>query len=268
MEIEAIRGPALRSVTQNDDAAVRALFAEQRSLLTVVRDNQIWQWLGGVPSGFGNPAAELYSIYCAFAFVVLFAITLIVAGFTRGPALWILFGLAMLCLLARPLLNRTATKKTMALFVRGVQLPAIIVRVAAEAADDDLERLVVLIGKNVQSSDSLSALVVAGGRIRDYVRYDEETPNDLQPLIKGIREREAFDGSRSTLPSTVGNDYELGYLTVNPILLPGETVHSQLLFVFADPNCLDAAHTRVVQCDLWGHGVEGLCNALPLEEVA
>ena len=268
MEIEAIRGPALSSVTQKDDAAVQALFAEQRSLLAVVRDNKIWQWLGGVPAGFGHPLAELYSIYCAFAFVGLFAITLIVAGFTRGPALWILFGLAVLCLLVRPLLTGPATKKTLALFARGVQLPAIIVRIADFEADGRIARLVVLVGKNVQSSDSLSALVVAGGQLRDYVQQDEATPRDLQPLVQSIRAHATFDGSRSAVPATVGKHYELAYLELNPILLPGETLDSQLLFVFADPDCRDAAHTRVVQCDLWGHGVEGLCNALPLEEVA
>tara|TARA_R110002072_G_scaffold174303_3_gene329368 strand:- start:56164 stop:56976 length:813 start_codon:yes stop_codon:yes gene_type:complete len=270
MQIEAIAGPALKVVSQNDDAAVRALFTEQRGLLEVVRQNRIWQWLGGVPSGFGRPSAGLISLYLAFGFVVLLAVAFFVAGFTQGITLWIVTALAFACLLVRPFVHGSAIKKTLALFECGVLLPAIVVHVEDKeyTDDDELSVVAVLVGMNVQSSDDLRSLVVAGGRLRDYVDGDELTPRDLKPLVQSIRERASHDGGRVAAPSSIGKDYEIAYLVVNPLLLPGEVVDSQLMFVFADPNRRDADHTRVVQSELWGNGAAGLCNALPLEEIA
>ncbi|MFT4515598.1 MAG: hypothetical protein ACI89X_004942 [Planctomycetota bacterium] len=267
MQIEAIEGPALQTVSQNDDAAVRALFAEQRGMLAVVRSNRIWQWLGGVPSGFDSPSAALHNLYLGFGFVGLMATAFIVAGFTQGLVLWIVVGLAFACLIARPLLIGPATKKTVALFESGVQLPAIVLR-AADDEDADESTVAVLVGMNVQSSDDLRALVIAGGHLRDYVGGDETPPQDLKSLVQSIREHADFDGTRVSAPSSLGKDYEVAFVTLNPLMLPGEVVDSQLMFVFADPACRDAEHTRVVQSDLWGHGVAGLCDALPLEEVA
>lgn len=267
MRMEAIEGPVLQTVSQNDDAAVQALFAEQRGMLDVVRQNRIWQWLGGVPSGFGSPSAALHSVYLSFAFVGLMASVFIIAGFTQGPVLWAAVVLAFTCLIARPMLCRSATKKTMALFERGVQLPAIVLRASDDADDADLSTVAVLVGMNVQSSDDLRALVISGGHLRDYVGGDELPPQGLQPFVQSIRARASHDGSRIDVPSSLGKDYEVAFLTLNPLMLPGEVVDSQLMFVFADPACRDIEHTRVVQSDLWGHGVKGLCDALPLEEV-
>src|SRR5688572_29416457 len=81
-------GPALTEVAPNDGEALRALFAEQRARLAVVRANGIWEWLGGVPSGFGSPKAPLHGLYLQLGSIVLVAVALIVAGFTRGPWLW------------------------------------------------------------------------------------------------------------------------------------------------------------------------------------
>jgi hypothetical protein len=268
MQVEAIEGPVLQTVSQNDDAAVRALFAEQQGMLDVVRQNRIWQWLGGVPSGFGSPSVALHTIYLDFAFVGLLATAFIIAGFTQGPVLWIAVGLVFACVVARLMLGGSATKKTLALFECGVQLPAIVLRAVDDEDDEKLSTVAVLVGMNVKCSDDLRALVVAGGHLRDYVGGDETPPLDLRPLVASIRDRASHDGSRIDVPSSLGKGYEVAFLTLNPLMLPGEVVDSQLMFVFADPACRDAEHTRVVQSELWGHGVKGLCDALPLEEVA
>lgn len=268
MQTEAVDGPALKAVSRTDDEAVRALFAEQRGLLSVVRENGIWDWLGGVPSGFGNPSGPLYSLYCSFAFVVLVAVALVVAGFTRGPALWVLLGLAIVCLVARALLTGSATRKTMALFQRGVLVPSIVLAVETDSDDPDIADVAVLVGMKVRSAPELNALVVAGGRVRDLLAGDESTPADLQSFVASLRDRSNFDGSRIATPASVGKDYEVAFLTFDSMILPSEEVDSQLLFVFADPDCRDQQHTRIVQPELWGHGAQSLCDSLPLEEIA
>ncbi len=57
------RGPSLHEASPSDDVAVRAVFAEQRALLDLVRGRRLWGWLGGMPSGFGHPKAALYGLY-------------------------------------------------------------------------------------------------------------------------------------------------------------------------------------------------------------
>ena len=115
----------MKAVRLGDDAGLRALFAEQRARLEVVRDNGIWQWLGGVPSGFGHPAAVLYGVYLQIAFVCLVAIALVVAGFTRGRALWVVAGLAASCLLVRAMLLGPATRQTLSFYRSAVQVPGV-----------------------------------------------------------------------------------------------------------------------------------------------
>ena len=47
--------------------------------------------------------------------------------------------------------------------------------------------------------------------------------------------------------------------------LPGAEFDSRLLFVLADPDRRDRMRTKVMQESLWGHGVAGLCAAMPVE---
>lgn len=267
METDAVAGPVLKSVSRTDDQAVRALFAEQRSMLSVIRENKIWDWLGGVPSGFGNPKVELYSLYLGIASVALLAIALIVAGFTRGAGLWVTLGLAIACLVVRPLLTGPPTRKTLELFARGEQMPAIVLGIEEDKEDVDLVNVAVLVGTKVQSADELNALVVAGGRLRDMVGNDEPTPADLQSFVQSVREHQDHVGGRVPAPPSIGNDYDVAFLMFDVMDLPSEEVDSQLLFVFADPQCRDAEYTRIVSPRLWGHGAQSLCDSLPLEEV-
>jgi len=236
-------------------------------MLSVIRENKIWDWLGGVPSGFGNPGVELHSLYLGIASVALMAIALIVAGFTRGAGLWVTFGLVIACLVVRPLLTGPPTRKTLELFGRGEQMPAIVLAVEADKEDVDITSVAVLVGTKVESADDLNALVVAGGRVRDMVRNDEPTPADLQSFVREVRDHEDHDGGRVPAPPSIGKDYDVAFLTFDAADLPSEEVDSQLLFVFADPQCRDAEYTRIVAPRLWGHGAQSLCDSLPLEEV-
>ena len=73
-------GAALHEAGPSDDAAVRAVFAEQRALLDLVRSHRLWIWLGGMPSGFGHPKAALYGLYLAIAFVAFAAVAFAAAA--------------------------------------------------------------------------------------------------------------------------------------------------------------------------------------------
>lgn len=262
-------GPALKAVRLDDDEGLRALFAEQRARLEVVRDNEIWQWFGGVPSGFGRPAAVLHGVYLQIAFVCLCAIALVVAGFTRGPVLWVVAGLAASCLLVRALLLGPPTRQTLSFYRRAVQVPGVIVALAPAAAGDELRGASVLVAFGVNDAAGLEGLVAAGDRLRRLVEGMETTPRRLASLVAAILRRTTardHDGRRSAVPSEVGpGTLELAHLRISPYFLPGEKMTSRLLFVLADPEQSTAGHARVVQSSLWGEGAAGLCAALPLE---
>ena len=83
MELDPVTGPALRTIRKDSDQDLQVLFAEQRGLLQVVRENRIWDWFGGLPS-FGPASLAIHDLYLAFGFVGLTAIALVVAGLPGG----------------------------------------------------------------------------------------------------------------------------------------------------------------------------------------
>ena len=167
MDSTALKGPALQRVAPTDDAAVRAVFAEQRALLDLVRRDRLWDWLGGMPAGFGHPRAALYGLYLAIAFVVFAAIALIVAGFDRGVWLLSFSGLAALCLVVRSLTEGRAVRQTKAFYRRVRTMPAVVVTADEPdwdgASDDDPDDpptpVALLVGTGADSSADLQALL-------------------------------------------------------------------------------------------------------------
>ncbi|MCK5940879.1 MAG: hypothetical protein KAI24_02820 [Planctomycetes bacterium] len=276
MQSHPERGPSLRDASPDDDEAVRAVLAEQRAMIDVVRANQAWNWLGGMPGGFGHPKAALYGLYLAIAFVVSTAIALVVAGFDRGVWLGTFVGLALLCLLVRWLAEGSARRQTLAFYRGAVPMPAVVVAVGepdldADDLDDDDEPptpVVVLVGPAVASADDLAALLAAGRRLRDGVRRPDACEPALRDVAADLREPPVCDGSRRPAPDALGSSYELAFVPVYEYAMPEQRIGSQLLFVFADPDDRGAGRTRVCHYALWGPGALSLHGKLPLGEVA
>lgn len=267
-----MKGPALRDVSPGDDDAVRAVLAEQRAMLDVVRRNRVWDWLGGMPSGFGHPKAGLYGIYLAVAFVAMMAMALIVAGFDRGVWLGSFVGLALLCLAIRSFVEGAAERRTKAFYGRAVQMPAVVLHAQDPdfAGDDDEPPTpaALLVGTNVQSSGDLGALLEAGARLRRGIEDSEACEPALCAVAQGIRDGQECDGRREPAPEALGNGMELAFVPVFEDWLPERELESQLVFVLADPGSRDARHTRVAHHAAWGPGAVNLCSKLPLEEDA
>lgn len=261
-------GPALTRVTPDDDEALRALFAEQRARLAVVRENRIWQWFGGMPSGFGSPSAPVLDIYLAIAAVCCFAVALIVAGFTWGLWLWITAGLGVAVLIWRAVVTIPPRRKTRALFDRAETWPGVVVAHGHSSKNDALA-VFALVHPRIDGADTLQRLVECGDRLRALVGGGDGAPAELQAIAATVRERMSSpvpDGSRAPVPASIGmKGCELAFVEVWPQLLPSGQLDSRLLFVFADPEHRDAAHTRVLQGTVWGGACEFLCDALPLE---
>ena len=276
MDSTALKGPALQRVAPTDDAAVRAAFAEQRALLDLVRRDRLWDWLGGMPAGFGHPRAALYGLYLAIAFVVFAAIALIVAGFDRGAWLLSFSGLAALCLVVRPLTEGRAARQTEAFYRRVRTMPAVVVTADEPdwdgASDDDPDDpptpVALLVGTGAGSSADLQALLEAGRRLRAAVAAPEEADGELRSLVSEIREGILCDGSRRPAPAALGADVDVAFVGLHLPWLPNRELDSELLFVIADPGRRDAAHTRLAHHVTWGPGGVRLSGELPWEEQA
>ena len=259
-------GPPLRDVSVDDVAQLAALFAEQRARVAVVREHAIWHWFGGVPQGFGSPRAVLHGVYLQFASVGLAAAALVVAGFTRGPVLWALAGLAALCLAARALVTGGAERRTLRFYHRALLVPAIVVARTRdpEIADLDVPLVFALVQPAPPTPATFAALLQAAARLRRLLDGTELVPAELEPVLARIRaggSPASYDGSREALPQ-LGEGLELARLFVPPRYLPDDALSSRLLFVLADPEDRSAGHTRVAQELLWGPGGEALYRAL------
>ncbi|MFN3243662.1 MAG: hypothetical protein ACE37K_19305 [Planctomycetota bacterium] len=263
------KGPALREVEPDDDTRVRAVLAEQRAMLDVVRGNRVWDWLGGMPSGFGHPKAGLYGIYLAVAFVVMAAIALVVAGFDRGVWLATFVGLALVCLLVRAVVEGSAERRTKAFYGRAVQMPAVVLH--AQEPDDDGDDdepatpVALLVGTDVSSADDLAALLEAGARLRAGIEDPDACEPALVELARTIRDGRECDGSRMAAPEALGKAMDVAFVAVFEDWLPERELDSRLVFVLADPDRRDARHTRVAHHAAWGPGAVNLCARLPLE---
>lgn len=266
-------GPALTAVRLADPGSVAALFQEQRARLKVVRDNRIWQWFGGVPSGFCSLRSELRACYLRFAALALMAIALITAGMTRGPVLWIVSASCVVCLVTAWCLDGPASRRTLQLYRRAVQIPAFVVAHAPEGADPDGRRqqlVYVVTAFDADSAFGLRRLAAAATKLRSWLA-GSPAPSELATFVAALQQDFASrrgDGSRTPVPTALGSGLEVAQLRINPALLPDEELTSALLFVFADPERREAGHTRMVQSSHWGTGVETLCAEFPLRGVA
>lgn len=263
-------GPALAQVEPDDAEAVQAMFAEQRARLAVVREHRIWQWFGGVPWGFGSQKALLHGLWLQLAAVGLFAIGLLVAGFTRGPWLWGVVAAALACLLLRWLVLGLPSRRTVSFYRRATLAPAVVVG-AVPDADPSLAHVrcvVALVAPRGLEAAGLRAFVAAGDRLRAMVDGSVEAPGELAGLVAAIRGDLATrrdDGRRIEAPAALGAGLEVARFFVPLPILPREEFSSRLLFVLLDPRRRGAGSTRVVQSSLWGNGVERLCEAFPWE---
>jgi hypothetical protein len=273
METSVLKGPALRRVSATDEAAVRAMFAEQRAMLELVRRDGLWDWLGGMPAGFGNPKAGLYGIYLAVAFVVFAALALIVAGFDRGVWLLSCAALAALCLVARALTEGRAERQTEAYYRRARTMPAVVVAVGEPdwdgSSDDDPDDpptpAALLVGVGCESAEDLDALLRAGRQLRAAVVDPGAADGELAGLARELRDEVSCDGSRRAAPSALGAGVDVAFVGLHLPWLPNREHDSELLFVLADPDRRDAAHTRQAHHVTWGPGGVSLCGALPWE---
>lgn len=270
MNDAAWTGPALRDVRPDDDGAVRALLREQAARLEVVRKDRLWQWFGGVPSGFGHPARDLWSLYCAFAFVALVGLAFVVVGFTRGPVVWVILALAVLCLVARVLLRRGPVQRTLQFYGRAVVAPAVVV--AAERGDPEQGvdangqprlRLVLLVSRDVDDAASLARLVESGRRLRAALHEDGDTEG-LGELLAAIRDREHYDDTRIDAGAALDRA-ELQFSEAYDWMLPGDSLRSQLLFVLVDPEDRGPDCARVLSSTFCGDAAESLAAELPWE---
>lgn len=264
-------GPALAHVEPGDPEGLAALFTEQRARLAVVREHRLWHFLGGVPWGFGSTKALLHGLWLQLAAVALFAIALVTAGITRGPWLWSLLVLVLLCLVARHVLLGLPSQKTLTFYRRAVVVPGVVVASAAfsDPAWAHGRCAAVLVPLRPVDPAGFAQLLAGGDRVRAMLDGRTAATADLEPLLaaikQGIGERRD-DDSRIDVPAALGGgEWELAWLFVPVPYLPREKFASRLLFVMLDPERREPGHTRVVQGLLWGNGVERLCEALPLE---
>jgi hypothetical protein len=265
-------GPAFTAVAPDDEAALRALFVEQRARLDVVREHRLWDWVGGMPSfGFGSPKALLYGVYLQLACIAFVAIASIVAGFTHGPVLWVILGLVASCLVLRSAVFGRPMRRARRFYERAVQAPAMIVS-TSPCSDPELQgvlRTTALVALGEWDGARLAALAAAAERLQRLISGDEPVPDELAALVANARaamgEGRVAEGSRFAAPASLcARRCELAYFLMPAPLLPQSPVASRLLFVLCDPDSQAAYHTRVVQSSLWGNGVWRLCEAFPM----
>lgn len=263
-------GPVLRAVAPGDVQALQDLFAEQAARLDVVRQHRLWQWFGGMPRGFSSGKEVLWGFGLQIAGYLCVFAALIVAGWTRGPVLWVLLLLPVLCALLRVVLVWPPRRRTLRLYENAEQRPAVVVAhdpAALEGPSEAAYAVAALVPKRRIAAGELPALLDAGERLRAWVEERVAPPADAVAFVASIRRGIAakdHDDSRVPVPAALG-DHELARVWITPAVLPGEQLASRLLFLFLHPTDRSRGHTRQVESSLWGGGVEALCAALPLE---
>ncbi|MBL8748977.1 MAG: hypothetical protein JNK78_07445 [Planctomycetes bacterium] len=260
-------GPALTHVEPDDADALRALFAEQRARLDVVREHRLFEWVGGASPG----RVALTGLTLQLACVGLVAVGLIVAGITRGPWLWGIFAVAAACLAVRAALVGPPTQKALHFCERAVLVPGVVVA-DVPFADPSLSHLrcaAVMVAPGGVGPAAFAAFVAAADRLRSLLAEDAVVVEHLQAFVGSVRRGLAArvdDGHRIAVPVAIGDGFELAHLAVPIPLLPRGEFSSRLVFVLLDPAERDAGQARIVQSTLWGNGVEQLCERFPREE--
>lgn len=272
--LDLIRGPALTAVSAGDAQGLADLGREQRARLETLREERLWDWLGGLDAD----QPSLWPLWCLFSFLGLAPLAVLTAGFTLGPVLWCVLALTALSPLPYWLLYVPVRRRTRRLLEHAGLRPAVVVACDTAAHDEDGDEPVAvwaLAGDSVGRSagaagpDALRALVAAGDRLAAQLREPPPADDALAPFVRGLRERidaRVADGRRCAAPRELGEGLEVAHLLLHPINLPGERLSSRLLFVLADVARDGPASTRVVPSPVWGRGVEALCAAFPWEE--
>ena len=265
-------GPALTAVAPDDEVALRALFTEQRARLAVVRQQRLWDWIGGMPAfGFAAPKAMLHGLYLQLGAVVSFAIALIVAGFTHGPVLWVFLGLVVASLVLRSVLVGRPMRRTRRLYERAVQAPAMVVAISpcGDPSFEGVFHATALVAFGETNGERLRALATAAERLGRMADGSEAVPDELAALVatvRGAMSAPVADGRRFEVPPSVApGRTELAHVLVPESALPHGRITSRLLFVLCDPDSRAPQHTRALHSPMWGNGVERLCEAFPLE---
>lgn len=266
MSAQDLLGPPLTEVAPDDAEGLRLLFQEQRARIAFVQQNAVWGWFGGVPFGFGPPQAILRGTMLSLAMVGAMAVTLVVAGCTRGPVLWIGAGLVPLLWALRYALCGRHERATLRFYKRARLLPAVVVARTAAPDNASIWRATAVIARREPDAKSFAALLAAAERLRAHV--DGSTAvQALAPVVAAIRAagERSYDGSRTPLPRELGDDLELTRFVLPPVDGGDERHEPRLVFVLAVPDDRRAGHTRAAASVLWGDAGQALCAALPWE---
>jgi ribosomal protein S18 acetylase RimI-like enzyme len=261
-------GPVLTEVAPGDEEGLRLLFQEQRARISFVQQNEQWGWFGGVPFGFGPPLTAMYGLVLALAIVAAMAATLLTAGFTRGPVLWMFAGLVPLLWLLRQVMFGRHVRATLRFYRRARLVPAVIVArtLHTDPPDDTVWDVFAVLSKAVPDAKVFAALVAAGDRLRAGVEGAVELPAALAPVVATIRAggtAKSFDGSRAPLPRELGDGLELARVFLPPVTADGKRHESRLVFLLVDPDRRTPGHARACAAALWGDAGVALGAALP-----
>lgn len=266
MSTPDLLGPPLTEVAPDDAEGLRLLFQEQRARIAFVQENAAWDWFGGVPFGFGPRGTASRGVTLTLAIVVAMAVTLVVAGCTRGPVLWIAAGLVPGLWLLRYLLCGRFERATLRFYRRARLLPAVVVARSATPDDASVWHATAVLAAREPDTKSFAALLAAADRLRAHV--DGSTAvHALAPVVAAIRAAgpDRFDGSRTPLPRELGDELELTRFVLPPVDGGDERHEPRLVFVLAVPDDLRPGHTRAAAAALWGEAGRALAAALPYE---
>lgn len=272
---QATRDPAVHygrshdNLPPDDDAALAEFFDEQRARVEVIRRNRIWDWLGGSALGFSRPQRLLRGVWLELSSMALLVLTVLAAGFTRGPVLWTFAALTLLCLAVGRWLRTQPLELTAAHYRRARVLPAAIFAHTTDRIGE-VEAPVVhaLVGLEVRTWKELRELVAQAERLEAFVHGRTEVPPAWSPFVAARREdlrAKLRDASRLPVPAELG----LGNVQVlrdccAPHWLPNGELDSRLIFVLADPENLGPERARVMFHQTWGTGATSLCEQFPL----
>lgn len=266
MSAQDLLGPPLTEVAPDDAEGLRLLFQEQRARIAFVQQNAAWGWFGGVPLGFGPPQAIVRGTMLSLAMVGAMAVTLVVAGCTRGPVLWVAAGLVPVLWVLRYLLCGRHERATLRLYRRARLVPAVVVARTESPGEPSVWQATAIVCTRDPDPKSFAALLAAADRLRAHV--DGSTAvQALAPVVAAIQAAgpDAFDGRRVPLPRELGDELELTRFLLPPVDGGEQRHESRLVFVLVAPGDRRPGHTRAVTNSLWGEAGQALCAAFPWE---
>ncbi len=254
----------------DDDDALADFFDEQRARVEVIRRNKLWDWLGGVPLRWAHPWWLLYGVRAEMASAPLLVLTILVAGFTRGPVLWSCATLTVACFLVGRLLQAIPSVLSVAHHRRAEVFPvAIFAHGTKRVANQEFPYFHALVGLDVRTWKELRDLVSRARRLDELVAGRCDVPPEQREFVESLRTdfaAEVYDGSRRPVLAGTGLG-EVQILRAACALesLPEGKLHSRLLFALADRRRLGPDRALILYRDLWATGTPSLCAQFPLE---